>query len=143
MPDPVDPKLLEITDKPVPVPVFTKGPKPSRFDLIRLFVSLMNELKKKGTIEGGAVDVKPGWQTSEFWITLCTTVISLGISMGYVPKDFPQTQITTMIAQAGGLIAAILFVWQYIHGRAKVKVAAIANSTPVPKADIQITEKKA
>ena len=138
----VDGVDVSITDKPVPVPTFVNT-KLSRWDLLRLFISYMNELKKKGTIEGGAVELKPGWQTSEFWVTLCTTVISLGISMGYIPKDFPQTQLTTIIAQAGGLIAAIAFVWQYIHGRAKVKVAAIANNTPEPKADIQITEKKA
>jgi hypothetical protein len=127
MPDPVDPKLLEITDKPVEVPEFKMGAKPSTFDLVRLFIYLVKQLKVSGTIEGGDVKVKPGVQTTEFWVTLVSTVMALGVGAGYLPKDFPQTQATTIVSQIAGAVVAMVAVWKYMHGRTQVKVASLEN----------------
>lgn len=70
--------------------------------------------------------MKPGWQTSEFWLTSATTIIGFGVSIGLVSVadaatlTSAVTQSVTAVATIAGAVTVIL---SYINSRTKQKVA--------------------
>lgn len=67
--------------------------------------------------------VKPGWKTTEFWLTLFTTIIGAVLAAGLVPKD-------TALEQALGAAMMVLSQLGYHFNRAAVKSAAGTTSGP-------------
>jgi len=50
--------------------------------------------------------MKPGYKTTEFWITLLSVVYSSIVSSGYVPQNY-----VTVISAIGGIVAALGYTW--------------------------------
>lgn len=78
--------------------------------------------------------LKPGWQTTEFWITLATIVIGAFVTFGI----FPQEQGDQILAFIVWLITSGIATTSYNYSRALVKVAVIktaslASVTELPK----------
>lgn len=68
--------------------------------------------------------VKPGWKTSEFWMTMFITILGFAVQAGWVPlgdKDY--------VGAAGGKVItgvwATIAIWKYIHSRGMVKAALL------------------
>ncbi len=75
--------------------------------------------------------LKPGWKSSEFWITVLTAALAfvsaLSTAMGWA---FNGTHLAPLIPVAATVLAGLIAT-VYNHGRAQVKVAAIqASVTP-------------
>src|SRR5437899_695354 len=68
------------------------------------------------------VIMKPGWKTTEFWLTLLTALPGVAVTAGFVPSA-DKTMLDSAASKiAAGLLAAVA-VAKYIHGRALVKSA--------------------
>ena len=75
--------------------------------------------------------MKPGYLTTEFWLTLVSLVVSGVVGLGFLPADQGeqlQGGLTSVIAGIFMVIPVALYIW----GRATVKsatVTALANAT--------------
>ena len=72
------------------------------------------------------MEVKPGWQTTEFWISLGTNLVSLLVALGIVAmQDGASIQgaIVSAVTAAFALISAAVIVWKYVQSRTAAKVA--------------------
>jgi hypothetical protein len=85
--------------------------------------NILDNVKK-----GGAM--KAGIATTEFWVTLISTLIGLGIASGFVPGDFPKDDATTATTHIAGAVVAIVAIFKYLHSRTEIKKAAINNPVP-------------
>lgn len=81
--------------------------------------------------KGGAM--KAGIATTEFWVTLATTLMGLGIAAGFIPSDFPKDNVTTIVQGFAGGIIAIGPLLKYLHDRKDLKKTALTTNQPVPK----------
>lgn len=69
------------------------------------------------------MDIKAGWKTTEFWLTLVSTLVSAAVALGLLPTAEGEQL-------AGGLTAVVSGVFMvvpvalYIWGRVRVKTAA-------------------
>lgn len=76
--------------------------------------------------------MKPGYKTSEFWLTLITAVAGMLTAGGVLPVDFPMQELT-------GGAASVVVVVAYILSRGKVKasdsVAALRTIAEPAKED--------
>src|SRR5438552_6041683 len=69
--------------------------------------------------------MKPGWKTTEFWLTLLTALPSIAVTVGLIPSS-DKTMLDSAASKiAAGLLAAIT-VAKYVQGRAFVKGAPLA-----------------
>lgn len=59
--------------------------------------------------------VKPGYKTTEFWLTAFATLVGLALASDVIPTDGPWAKIV-------GLAAAVLSSMGYTVSRAKTKV---------------------
>jgi len=66
---------------------------------------------------------KPGYATTEFWMTFITAVLGLCISQGWIGTDFPQQEIL-------GIVAMFLPVAIYALSRAITKWGFFRDWTP-------------
>ena len=66
------------------------------------------------TTEVTPVEVKPGYQTTEFWLSAAATLVGLAIASGIVPTTVTWPQIV-------GLITGILGAMGYTVSRTAVK----------------------
>jgi len=138
IPVPLKPsKPWAVDDKPVPVPVFKMGPKPSRFDVLRLFISLVKQLKQTGKIEGGVVEMTPSWKTGTFWSSLLISLVTLAIGAGYLPKDFPTNTVAQLVSGVAGIAGAVAVAWKYLHIRNDQVTTTIATQAQIKVATIQ------
>ena len=81
--------------------------------------------------------IKPGYKSSELYITLVTQLVGLGVMLGYVPADQADTFINAIISVIGGLMVIIPTV-VYIASRIRLKQTAVAsgtNSSSLPISD--------
>lgn len=72
--------------------------------------------------------IKPGWQTTEFWLTLGTFLVSGFVLTGVVSQDKQDTigQIVAHAITSVGLVAGqAAIVYKYISGRHKRKIEVI------------------
>lgn len=70
---------------------------------------------------------KPGWQTSEFWLSIAAQLIALLVLTGVIAasdKDTVQGSISELIKSAFALIVSATNVWKYIQSRIEAKKAA-------------------
>lgn len=71
---------------------------------------------------------KPGWQTSEFWVTLASQLLTVATLLGFVSMiDAQRLQgaIAAGVAGAFAFIANAAVVWSYIRGRVESKNTVI------------------
>lgn len=61
---------------------------------------------------------KPGWQTTEYWLTLAAVVVGLLTASGAIPTD-------STLGKGVALVAAALAAAGYSWSRGNVKAAAI------------------
>ena len=66
--------------------------------------------------------MKPGWKTTEFWLTLLTALPSIAVTIGLVPQSDQGLLDAAAAKIAAGLLATVV-VAKYIHGRSLVKAA--------------------
>lgn len=69
------------------------------------------------------MEVKPGFLTSEFWVTLIVQVVGMAATMGYLNPDEAEAW-QKLAVQLGGLIAQVVSMIFYSIGRKNVKVQA-------------------
>lgn len=70
--------------------------------------------------------MKPGYKTTEFWISTANAVIMVLVGLGVVSADQGETlgdSIASAIVAGFALVAAIVPVVEYIRGRTAVKAA--------------------
>lgn len=63
------------------------------------------------------MDIKPGYKTTEFWMTIANAVFMVLVAVGVLTQEDAQ-ELETLVA---GLIAAIVPLMAYIFSRAIVK----------------------
>ena len=63
---------------------------------------------------------KPGWQTSEFWVTILVQVVSILSAMGVLTPD-EASHWQSIAATGGGLIASVISAVMYTRSRTSVK----------------------
>jgi hypothetical protein len=72
----------------------------------------------------------PGYQTTEFWQSLITSVIGLLIEMGVVHSTNPDLLVQALTNIAGALLIIVPNAL-YILGRNKLKSQVLQTATPV------------
>lgn len=83
--------------------------------------------------------MKPGWKTSEFWLTLVSVIVSGVVGLGFLPEvegEQLQGGLTAVITGVFTIIPIAVYIWN----RATVKkatVQAIAMSAPEQVAQIE------
>lgn len=71
---------------------------------------------------------KPGYQTTEFWLTLVSQIIPLLVLTGALDSaaaDYVKDTASEIVKHAFALLALIVPVATYVYGRAKIKAAAL------------------
>ncbi len=63
-----------------------------------------------------AAVVKPGYKTTEFWLSAVATIVGLVLASGIVPSNGPWVQVT-------GLITGVLGALGYTVSRGNVKAS--------------------
>jgi hypothetical protein len=97
---------------------------------------------------GTAVEspAKPGWLSSEFWVTVSTaalTFIAFMVSIGIVSSADSENlgkAVSGAVGAIGSLLANAFTIWKYIQSRTAVKVAAVETAAVVMEAKAQIAE---
>ncbi len=72
--------------------------------------------------------VKPGFLTSEFWLTVGTTVSGLLVTFGYLTPEMADDFIQAVVSVVGGVLTVAATV-TYIVGRFQLKRAAMVSGT--------------
>lgn len=103
---------------------------------------MSNLITQRVTIDAA----KPGWMTSELWVTL-TGVLASALPFIYVLFSVPpgdQQNLTDAIkiigTSIGAMVAAASVIWKFIESRRSVKVAALEASAHVQAAQIMATQ---
>jgi len=73
-----------------------------------------------GEIKNMSHDIKPGYKTTEFWITLLTSLTSIALSFGYLTSE-QATEITKIIVPLASLIVAGILTFKYTQSRTEIK----------------------
>jgi hypothetical protein len=83
--------------------------------------------------------LRPGWQTSEFWIVLVNQMLALLVLAGVLaPADRDQLgpALGNVVVAVFTLLGSAAVVWKYIHARTALKQAQLPgpqdNPAPVP-----------
>lgn len=76
--------------------------------------------------------MKPGYQTTEFWLSIASTVVGLvAVVIGLSPADTATVSqaVSTAIVAVGSLVTSALTVYSYIRARTDLKVEALYADT--------------
>jgi len=68
--------------------------------------------------------MKPGYQTTEFWVTLIMSAVPVLVALGVFSPEEGQTiaqQWADIAVQVGSLVAAAIVAWKYISSRTFLK----------------------
>ncbi len=71
------------------------------------------------------MDTKPGWATTEFWVTVLTGALAAAVLAN---SSLDSDKLSALVPMAALLMAGAAS-WAYSHSRAKVKVAAVEAKT--------------
>jgi len=75
-------------------------------------------------------DLKPGYKTTEFWLTVAVQVLPLLVIFNVLSQPEAET-LAQSIEQAtqaiAALVAAIVPIWRYVESRKAVKIAEAKN----------------
>lgn len=89
---------------------------------------------------------KPGWTTSEFWVTVSTaalTFISFLVSVGLInsaDQEDVSKSVSGAIGALGSLVANAFVIWRYIQSRVAVKVAVAETQQVVVESKARVIE---
>lgn len=70
------------------------------------------------------MEIKDGWKTTEFWLTLISVLVSGAVTLGALPTaegEQLQSGLAAIVTGVFTVIPVALYIWN----RAKVKAAAI------------------
>jgi hypothetical protein len=70
------------------------------------------------------MSVKPGWKTTEFWLTVAFQMLPLMVIFGALSQDEVESlsvAITEAVKAITALIIAAAPLWKYIEGRTALK----------------------
>jgi len=70
--------------------------------------------------------VKPGYQTTEFWMTIATSVTGMLAALGYIEPKQADELIQAVVSVVGGLLT-IGSVIVYIRGRIELKKQSMVS----------------
>jgi len=73
------------------------------------------------------MEIKSGFKTSEFYLTLIPTVGAMLVLTGVIPEN-DSAQVVNLIKDAVSGIVAIVGIVSYIMGRTEIKREVIRNS---------------
>lgn len=79
-------------------------------------------------------DTKPGWQTSEFWVTIAMQVLSVLVLTGAIAVGDRTTlegAVTNGIQAAVALIASAATIWRYVASREAVKTKQLETQATI------------
>lgn len=65
-------------------------------------------------------DLKPGWKTSEFWLTAVTSVLSILVMAGAIGPD-DSSRLVALVKDVIAGVIALIGVIGYVAGRVKLK----------------------
>jgi hypothetical protein len=70
------------------------------------------------------IEPKPGYQTTEFWLTVAAQAIAILVLFGLPTAEEQAVNgwLIEAVEAAGAFLVIIATGWKYIEGRAKVKV---------------------
>jgi hypothetical protein len=77
--------------------------------------------------------MKPGYQTSEFWVTLGGTIVSLLVMAGFLEPS-KSGEIAALVTQAIGGIVALGSIISYVLSRTELKKTMTLGDT-APKVE--------
>lgn len=69
---------------------------------------------------------KPGWKTTEFYVTLVAQALAIAVLLGYLRADHAadlNNALAQSIQAVAGLVASVLTAWKYVSSRTEVKLA--------------------
>ena len=77
-------------------------------------------MSENGEVTGTNTEIKPGWKTSEFYVTISTSLIGILIAFNVVDTE-SGTQMMNLLEKIIGGLMALISVSSYTFSRAKVK----------------------
>lgn len=66
-------------------------------------------------------DLKPGWHSSEFWVTLVSHVVAIAVLFGVVPQESVDS-VTQAVTGVAALLTVLVTSLSYTLSRKEVKV---------------------
>lgn len=75
--------------------------------------------------------VKPGYQTTEFWITITNNIVGIAVALGYLTPVQASDLSNAVLSVVGGLIV-IVSTAVYVYGRIRTKTASPSIGTVDP-----------
>lgn len=91
-------------------------------------------------------DEKPGWMTTEFWLTLVAQAVALLVLFGVISvadKDSVTGTMGRAVENVFAVVASFVSIWKYIQSRTDVKQQAIASTTELGKTKVAAQLKQA
>lgn len=64
--------------------------------------------------------IKPGYQTTEFWLTILNTLLMVLVGFGLLQQEMADEWLALATPFVGALIPIVVYIW----GRVQVKKAA-------------------
>lgn len=89
---------------------------------------------------------KPGWMTTEFWLTLVAQVVALLVLFGVVSvadKDSVTGTMGRAVENVFAVVGSAAAIWQYIRSRTDVKQQALASGVELGKTQVAVQLKQA
>jgi hypothetical protein len=83
--------------------------------------------------------MKPGWQTTEFWTTVFTQVLSLAVLLGFVTagdSSLLEDAVSKAITAVATLVTNGLVIWRYIESRVRLKTRAAQPAVTPPSVGV-------
>lgn len=65
-------------------------------------------------------DAKPGYKTTEFWVTLLTSLVSIATVFGYLTNE-QATELAKIVVPVSGIIVSGILAFKYTDSRTKLK----------------------
>jgi hypothetical protein len=69
-------------------------------------------------------NIKPGWQSTEFWLAVASLLVSL-VAAGFGWDAATQHDVQTAVASATtslvSVVSSVTLAWKYMHGRETLK----------------------
>lgn len=78
---------------------------------------------------------KPGWRTTEFWLTFGLSLVAVLKAIGAIPRDDSTVEAVwrDVVFSTGLLVAALVTAWKYIQSRLELKKARMVVDAPSGK----------
>ena len=65
-------------------------------------------------------DIKSGYKTTEFWVTLLTSLVSIALAFGYLTNE-QATELAKVIVPISGIVVSGILAFKYTDSRTKLK----------------------